>query len=87
MDERRKSPRNRTLKAGSIMFHRNNGGVDCWVRDLSPAGARLEVASQIDVPDNFVLWIEFDDLALPCHVIWRTVTRLGVKFSTQGQPG
>jgi hypothetical protein len=92
MDERRKAPRNRALKAGSIMFHgkdgfHRSGSVDCWVRNLSLAGARLEVASQIGIPDDFVLWIEFDELTQPCHVIWRTATRLGVKFNTQAQPG
>jgi hypothetical protein len=61
MDERRNRPRYRTRKAGSITFHRNGGihhnGVNCWVRNLSPAGARLEVASQIGIPNDFVLWI------------------------------
>ena len=92
MDERRKVPRGRTPKTGFIRFHRDdgfyqNGGVNCWVRNLSPAGARLEVASQIGIPDDFVLWIESDELTLSCHVIWRTTTRLGVKFNTLAQPG
>jgi len=92
MDERRKVPRSRMPKTGFIRFHRDggfyqNGGVNCWVRNLSPAGARLEVASQIGIPDDFVLWIEADELTLSCHVIWRTTTRLGVKFNTLAQPG
>jgi hypothetical protein len=80
MDERRKIHRHRTLKAGSIMFNRD-AGVDCRVRILSPAGACLEVASQIGIPDEFVLAVEIDHVKTPCHVIWRTATRLGVEFS------
>jgi len=92
MNERRKVPRGRLPKTGFIRFHRDGGfhqnnGVDCWVRNLSPAGAHLEVASQIGIPDEFVLWIGADELTLSCHEVWRTTTRLGVKFNTQAQPG
>jgi hypothetical protein len=86
MQERRKLQRHRTLKAGSITFNRD-GGVDCRVRNLSPAGACLEVASQLEIPDDFVLVVEIDHVKAPCHVIWRTATRLGVEFNTQEQSG
>lgn len=77
--ERRAIARRRTLKAGSITFNRA-AGIDCRVRNLSPAGACLEVASQVGIPDDFVLVIEIDHLKQQCHVIWRTATRLGVEF-------
>jgi hypothetical protein len=79
MEERCKAPRHRALKAGSISFNRA-GGIDCRVRNISPAGACLEVASQIGIPDDFVLMVESDHLQQPCHVIWRTATRMGVEF-------
>ena len=85
MDDRRKVQRHRTLKAGSITFNRD-GGVDCRVRNLSPVGACLEVASQLGIPDDFVLVVEIDHVKAPCHVIWRTATRLGVEFNMQSQP-
>jgi len=79
MDERRKVPRHRTLKAGSITFNRA-AGIDCRVRNLSPAGALLEVASQAGIPDDFMLVVAIDHLKQPCHVIWRSATRIGVEF-------
>ena len=79
MDEKRKVQRHRTLKAGCIIFNRA-AGIDCRVRNLSPAGACLEVASQVCIPDEFVLVIDVDHLKQPCHVIWRTSTRMGVEF-------
>src|SRR5450755_2192874 len=85
MDDRRKVQRHRTLKAGSITFNRD-GGVDCRVRNLSPVGACLEVASQLGIPDEFVLVVEIDHVRAPCHVVWRTATRLGVEFNMQSQP-
>jgi hypothetical protein len=83
MDERRKVQRHRTLKAGTITMH-NDSGFDCRVRNLSPSGACLEVASQVGIPDDFVLVVEVDHFKSPCHVIWRTTTRLGVEFTAQG---
>ena len=80
MEERRQGQRHRTLKAGTINLHRA-GGVDCRVRNLSPAGACLEVASQIGIPDEFILVVEIDHMKAPCHVVWRTATRLGVAFN------
>ena len=80
MEDRRSVQRHRTLKAGTISFNRA-GGVDCRVRNLSPSGACLEVASQIGIPDEFVLVVETDHMKAPCHVIWRTATRLGVAFN------
>jgi hypothetical protein len=84
MDERRKVQRHRTLKAGTIALH-GDSGFDCRVRNLSPAGACLEVASQVGIPDDFVLMVEVDHFKSPCHVIWRTATRLGVEFNAQEQ--
>jgi PilZ domain len=79
MEERRRVQRHRTLKAGIINFNRA-AGIDCRVRNLSPIGACLEVASQVGVPDDFMLVMESEQLHKPCRVIWRTATRLGVEF-------
>jgi len=78
-EERRKLGRHRTLKAGTINFNRASG-INCRVRNLSTIGACLEVASQIGIPDEFVLVIETDRFRQQCRVIWRTATRLGVAF-------
>jgi hypothetical protein len=79
MDEKRKVQRHLTLKAGHIAFNRASA-IDCRVRNLSVAGACLEVASPLGIPDQFVLLIDADHLQQPCHVIWRTATRMGVAF-------
>lgn len=78
-EERRKVPRMRTLKAGTIVFNRA-GGIDCRVRNLSKVGACLEVESQVGIPAAFVLVIERDHLRQPCQVVWRNSTKLGVEF-------
>lgn len=85
MSDKRNGPRHRVQKTATIKFNRNTGfhstgNVDCRVRSLSPMGARLEVASKIGIPDKFVLWMEFDELAKQCQVVWRADSKLGVKF-------
>ena len=78
--ERRNVLRHRTLKAGSIRFNRASA-YDCRVRNMSSAGAMLEVAGQLGIPDEFTLVIAADQFQQHCRVIWRTTTRLGVAFA------
>lgn len=78
--ERRKTSRHRTLKGGSIRFG-NGAAYDCRVRNLSPAGAMLEVAGQLGIPESFTLVIAADHFRQDCRVVWRSASRLGVAFS------
>ncbi len=79
MDERRKTPRQRMLKAGTIAFNRA-GGISCTIRNLSAAGACLEVASPLGIPDEFTLVIESDHSQRACQVAWKAEKRIGVAF-------
>ena len=45
MNEKRSLMRQRTLKAGSIAF--NGAAIDCTVRNLTSAGAMLDVESPL----------------------------------------
>ncbi|MGL4264218.1 MAG: PilZ domain-containing protein [Afipia sp.] len=78
MENLRKSPRRRVLKAGKISF--SGGAVTCTIRDLSATGAALEITSPIDVPDEFTLVIEMEHLKRNCRVVWRKDRRLGICF-------
>ncbi|HET7850165.1 MAG TPA: PilZ domain-containing protein [Pseudolabrys sp.] len=84
MEERRRLQRHRVFKRGSIAFNRA-GAIDCQVRNVSPIGACLEVASQVGIPDEFLLLIDHDHFRRPCHVIWRKPTRMGVQFDAEKQ--
>jgi hypothetical protein len=79
MEDRRKEPRRRTLKAAKIMI----GGksvIDCVVRSLTYKGASLEVGSPVGIPDTFELSIPVDNLERKCKVTWRQERRIGVQF-------
>ena len=81
-DERRRFSGHLTLKAGHIAIN-PDGTVDCRIRNMSPEGACLEVASQAGIPDRFLLVVEEEDVQQPCHVVWRTATRMGVAFEVK----
>jgi hypothetical protein len=78
MPENRRTPRHRVLKAGTIEF--GGGGISCMVRNLSAAGAALEVSNQTGIPERFILVVPGDGLHLRCHIAWRRERRIGIVF-------
>lgn len=77
--ERRRIPRLRTLKGGSIIFG-VAPSVDCIIRNLSQDGAALEVASPVAIPDEFVLLIKPERVKRNCRVMWRSEKSIGIQF-------
>jgi PilZ domain len=65
------------LKAGTISF--GGGAIDWTLRNLSDAGAALDVISPVGIPDRFTLLVDTDG-KLPCRIMWRKERRIGVRF-------
>jgi hypothetical protein len=80
MSEQRNQSRQRVFKAGKIVVMQGASVFDCIVRNLSDDGACVDLGTTLGVPDSFVLNIEADRLSRPCHVVWRTERRIGVRF-------
>jgi hypothetical protein len=80
MEERRIKRRQRSLKAGKIVFNRQLSVIDCTVRDLTDEGACLVVGSPVGLPKSFELLIPFDRFKRTCRVIWKSSDRIGVTF-------
>jgi hypothetical protein len=80
MGERRASSRERRLFGAKIVFNNNSSVIDCTMRDLSPQGARLLVASSVGIPDCFDLQITRNGECHPSKVAWRAIDQLGVTF-------
>jgi PilZ domain len=78
--ERKRYPRLRTLKRGKIVFERRSCVIDCTVRNVSAAGACLELPSTLGVPDRFDLQIATEKYPRSCRVAWKDETRVGVTF-------
>jgi hypothetical protein len=79
MDNKRSSPRQRTLKAGKIMFGEKDAvTVDCIVRNLSKTGARLQVPHSVIIPGAFKLALS--GTVRVVTVVWRKGDLIGVRF-------
>jgi hypothetical protein len=78
--ERRQSARARTLKGARILFNQHRSVIDCTVRNLSPNGACLAVASAVGIPDRFEVMFA-DQSVRACRVVWHKERQLGVEFA------
>ena len=78
MNEQRINPRRRILKTGQIAFSDKAPKLECAVRNLSATGACLQVSTTHGMPAGFELIVEGARHA--CKIVWRTDTRLGVRF-------
>jgi len=76
--ERRAAIRHRRFKTATIGV--GEGAIDCIVKNRSEAGAALEVARSLFIPDRFTLSVPSDQLKRRCHIVWRTKERIGVAF-------
>lgn len=78
--ERRAAQRRPVRKAGMIEFP--GGAFSCMVRDLSEAGAALDVPSSSGIPDHFTLLVSGRSDIVRCRSVWRTERQIGVAFET-----
>jgi len=78
MVETRGAPRYRVWKPARIGTGKS--AIHCMLHDLSISGAAIEVESQANVTDRFVIFVAEYDLHLPCSVVWRKAYRVGVAF-------
>jgi PilZ domain len=80
MDQRRQT-RARTLKSARILFNEHRSVIDCTVRNLSPTGACLNVASALGIPEHFDVMFDADQSVRPCRMVWHKEKQLGVEFA------
>jgi PilZ domain len=63
------------LSAGSIL-------TKCVVLDVSASGAKIEIQSPSEIPDEFDLLLSSDGkVRRKCHVVRRTEKGIGVRFA------
>ena len=82
-EQRRGFFRRRMLKGARIILHNGSSVFTCRVRDMSEAGARLEVVNTQGIPDDFTLTMEDGTASFRCSVRRRTMTTLGVEFVSE----
>jgi hypothetical protein len=81
MSERRRATRQKSFLRGNIQFNNGMNVVDCLVRDISQAGARLIFSGAVTTPDVFDLHIPQRKQMFRAHVQWRQDDEVGVAFT------
>jgi hypothetical protein len=79
MQERRKITRTRVLKGAKFLLG-NSSVRDCVVRDLTNAGAGVEVPNTIDLPEALDLTFNGSRSSRRCRLVWRRISKTGVEF-------
>ena len=76
---RRPEYRKDAFKFGTL---RREGAPDlsCLVWDVSSMGAKIEIEAPDALPDRLTLAVGEDGEPIPCRVIWRSGSRIGLAF-------
>lgn len=80
VDERRRSPRNRALKDGRIVFNAGMSLINCTIRDRTEGGAKLQLALPTELPNIFELHCLSEGLSYPAETVWHRGDHMGIKF-------
>lgn len=77
--ERRRYPRHRVSKSAAIVFGNDRRSIGCQILDVSESGAMLMPVDAALCPREFLLKPS-DGGERNCEVVWRTGTKIGVKY-------
>ena len=78
MQERRAVPRQRTFLKGVLAFNSGNSSEDCLIRNLTDAGALVELPHP-EAPGAFELVVPSKSLRRSGRVAWKVGGRIGVE--------
>jgi hypothetical protein len=82
VEEPRRSARNKLFVRGFIRTPKSKSSIDCMVRDLSEAGAKLRFRCTPLITDFFELHIPARDAVLRAKLVWMNNCEAGVSFDS-----
>ena len=82
MAEKRSMPRMRGRKSGTIAF--GVAAIDCTARNVTVAGALLEVEGPLGIPQRFVRVIPADQVSRSCRPVWAAENGIMARFDRTG---
>jgi hypothetical protein len=80
MAERRHSARQKSFLRGCVYFNKRRNAVDCLIRDISDAGARIIFSDTVSIPDVVDLHIPQKAQTVRARVQWRHGDEVGLAF-------
>ena len=83
MSEQKPKPEGRrTFLACKVITNYGQSSIDCVVRQMSDAGAVIEVESVHGIPEQFHLMIPGEGAPQPCRRAWQSDRQIGLMFET-----
>ena len=79
MTDRRATTRQRVFKSGTIEF--DGKDIECIVRNVSSAGAALDVPSPAGIPHEITVNFIARNIRQRGYIVWRKEKRVGVSFT------
>ncbi|MDE2364478.1 MAG: PilZ domain-containing protein [Hyphomicrobiales bacterium] len=76
----RKAERVRSLLSARVVFNDSKSTLDCVIRNISPVGARLEIADSMALPTEFELQIPTKGKSFRAQIVWRSDGLVGVEM-------
>lgn len=85
-DDKRIIRRQRVLKSGRIILPNGTSTLSCIIRNISVAGAQIELPPMVGVPETFTLIDVQTGSGYSAKVAWRKGNRWGLSFSDAPAP-
>ena len=80
MKEARHYERVRTILGARIIFNNKRSTLECQIRNISAAGAKLAVSETVALPDEFDLHVPQRGRTFRARLRWRSADGVGVEF-------
>jgi hypothetical protein len=80
VQERRKFIRSRVLKGAKLVFGASPM-IDCVVRNLTTAGARVQIPNTADLPESLTMTFDGGRTLRACRIVWRKPNETGLEFT------
>lgn len=81
----RSEARLRSILGAKVIFANGNSSMDCLIRDFSATGARLDLSSNVAIPDRFDLFVIQKNQTFRAVIKWRRANEVGVEFEPEHQ--
>lgn len=80
MQNRRQAVRTRTYLGGTIGFTQHASTLPCIVRNVTPAGAKIELQQRAKLPDEINLTIAQHGECRRARIVWHHAGDAGIAF-------
>jgi hypothetical protein len=79
--EKRIEHRRKMLKGGTVFFNKGYSSLECVVRDITSAGARIQMGETFGMPSRVMLSIAGEENKFEATVRWRNSRNIGLSLA------